>query len=197
MPHLALLLACLIAYLLGSLSSAVLVCQFMGLTDPRTQGSQNPGATNVLRIGGKKAALLTLAGDILKGVIPVLAAKYYGFTYFNLSLVAGSAFIGHLYPLFFRFRGGKGVATLLGVSFALAWPFGLALTLTWLGIAFTFGYSSLAALFMAVCAPFYAWYFLDASSAWVVGLMSLLLIIRHRLNILKLLARTENKIGKS
>ncbi len=196
MPNLDLLLACLIAYLLGSISSAVLVCKFMDFSDPRTQGSHNPGATNVLRIAGKKAAFLTLAGDILKGIIPVLAAKYYGFSAFHLSLVAASAFVGHLYPLFFRFRGGKGVATLLGVTFALAWPLGLALTVTWVGVAFTFGYSSLAALVMALCAPLYAWYLLGLPSAWVLGLMSLLLMLRHRVNILNLLAGTENKIGK-
>ena len=196
MPHLDLSLACIIAYLFGSLSSAVLVCKWMGLADPRTQGSQNPGATNVLRIGGKKAAFLTLAGDVLKGVLPVLAAKYYGFTPFELSLVALSAFVGHLYPIFFRFRGGKGVATMLGVSFALTWPFGLALVLTWLGTAITFRYSSLAALVMTIAAPFYAWYLMGIPSACVIGVMSLLLIIRHRQNILKLLKGTESKIGK-
>ncbi len=196
MPHLDLLLACLIAYLCGSLSSAVLVCKFMGLADPRTQGSQNPGATNVLRLGGKKAALLTLAGDVLKGVLPVLAAKYYGFAFFYLSLVALFAFIGHLYPIFHRFQGGKGVATLLGVSFALSWPLGLALVLTWLGAALSFRYSSLAAILMALCSPFYGWYFLDADSAAVLALMSLLLIFRHRQNIKKLAQGTESKIGQ-
>lgn len=196
MPHLDLVLACLIAYLFGSLSSAVLVCRFMRLADPRTRGSQNPGATNVLRISGKKAALLTLAGDILKGVLPVLAAKYYGFHSFALSLVAFFAFVGHLYPVFFRFQGGKGVATLLGVSFALAWPFGLALVLTWLGMALSFRYSSLAALLMSLCAPFYAWYFLGGNSAYMIAVMSLLLIIRHRQNIKNLATGTEHKIGQ-
>lgn len=196
MPHLDLSLACIIAYLFGSLSSAILVCRLMGLADPRTKGSQNPGATNVLRIGGKKAALLTLAGDMLKGVLPVLAAKYYGFTSYELCLVALSAFVGHLYPIFFRFQGGKGVATLLGVSFALTWPLGLALVLTWLGTAFSFGYSSLAALVMSIAAPFYTWYLMDAHSAGVIAVMSVLLLIRHRQNILKLVKGTESKIGK-
>jgi glycerol-3-phosphate acyltransferase PlsY len=196
MPQFDLALACLIAYLFGSLSSAVLVCRFMGITDPRTQGSQNPGATNVLRLGGKKAALLTLAGDMLKGVLPVLAAKYYGFSPFELSLVALAAFIGHLFPIFFRFRGGKGVATLLGVSFALTWPLGLALVLTWLGAAFSFRYSSLAALIMTLCAPFYTWYLLGPNAAYVMAVMGFLLMMRHRQNIVKLTKGTESKIGK-
>lgn len=196
MPPIDLSFACLIAYLFGSLSSAVVVCKLMGLADPRTQGSQNPGATNVLRIGGKKAALLTLSGDILKGFIPVLAARYYGFTPFYLSLVALAAFVGHLYPVFFRFQGGKGVATLLGVTLALSFPLGSALIFTWLATASIFRYSSLAALVMTLCAPFFTWYLLGIDSAAVISIMSVLLIIRHRQNILKLVRGTESKIGK-
>jgi glycerol-3-phosphate acyltransferase PlsY len=195
MLALDLIIAFILAYLCGSVSSAILVCKLLGLADPRTQGSQNPGATNVLRIGGKKAALLTLAGDFLKGFIPVLAAKIYGLDSWSLSLVALGAFLGHLYPLFFHFRGGKGVATFLGVSLALAWPLGLALILTWLSTALLFRYSSLGAIIMALCAPFYAGYFIDTNSAFVVGLISVLLLIRHRHNIEKLVAGTESKIG--
>lgn len=193
--QLNLFIACLIAYLFGSLSSAIVVCKIMRLPDPRTQGSRNPGATNVLRIGGKKAALFTLAGDMLKGVIPVLAAQYYGLASFELSLVALSAFIGHLYPVFFRFQGGKGVATALGATLALAWPLGCAMILTWLLVAALFRYSSLAALIMMLCAPFYAWYWIDAASAGVIAVMSALLIMRHQENIRKLWLGMENRIG--
>ncbi|HSW71527.1 MAG TPA: glycerol-3-phosphate 1-O-acyltransferase PlsY [Gammaproteobacteria bacterium] len=195
MPSFDLLFACLLAYLLGSLSTAVIVCKLMGLDDPRRHGSNNPGATNVLRIGSKKAALFTLIGDVLKGMLPVLAAKYYGWNNLALTLVGCSVFLGHLYPLFFRFQGGKGVATLFGLTLALSWPLGLALILTWLGLAFSFRYSSLAAIGMSLCAPFYSWYFIDLHSAGIISLMSLLLIIRHRGNILKLTKGRENKIG--
>lgn len=196
MPHLDLIIACLISYLFGSLSSAVVVCKLMGLADPRSLGSKNPGATNVLRFGGKKAALFTLLGDMLKGFIPVLIAKYYGFQTLGLSLIAFAAFFGHLYPIFFRFQGGKGVATLLGVSFALSWPLGLAMVLTWLGAAISFRYSSVAALLMSLCAPFYAWYFIGVDSTGAFACMSLLLFIRHRQNILKLAQGQEDQIGK-
>ena len=196
MPAFNLSLACLIAYLFGSLSSAVIVCRLMGLADPRTQGSHNPGATNVLRIGGKKAAIFTLAGDMLKGFLPVLAAKWYGFNHHDLCFIAGAAFVGHLYPLFFRFRGGKGVATLLGVTLALSFPLGIALLFTWLATAAIFHYSSLAALVMTLAAPFYTAYLMDWSCAEVILVMSLLLLFRHRQNILKLMQGTESKIGK-
>ncbi|HVY53802.1 MAG TPA: glycerol-3-phosphate 1-O-acyltransferase PlsY [Gammaproteobacteria bacterium] len=187
---------CIIAYLFGSLSSAIVVCRLMGLPDPRTQGSKNPGATNVLRIGGKKAAALTLAGDMLKGLIPVLACHYFDFSSFELSLIALSAFLGHLFPLFFRFEGGKGVATALGTSIALDWRLGAAMIATWLVVAFAFRYSSLAALTMMALAPLYAWYFFGISSAGIIAIMSALLIARHHANIQKLLAGTESKIGK-
>ena len=118
--------AVLIAYLVGSISSAIIVCKMMGLPDPRSQGSRNPGATNVLRIGGKKAAAITLLGDMLKGYLPVLAAKLLGLDPLTIALVMFAAFIGHLYPLYFRFEGGKGVATLIGCLLALNWPAGCA-----------------------------------------------------------------------
>src|SRR3990167_5067564 len=133
----------IIAYLFGSISSAILVCKIMGLPDPRTEGSRNPGATNVLRIGGKKAAAITLLGDMLKGVIPVLAAKWYGLDSLGLALVTFAAFIGHLFPVFFRLEGGKGVATLLGCLLALSLPAGLCWIATWLLMAAILRYSSL------------------------------------------------------
>lgn len=194
--YLDIAIACLMAYLFGSLSSAIVVCRLMQLPDPRTQGSQNPGATNVLRIGGKKAAFLTLTGDMLKGLIPVLAAHLYGFSAFNLSVIALSAFIGHLYPIFFSFKGGKGVATTLGTAMALNVWLGLTMIATWLLSAVVFRYSSLAALIMMAAAPLYAAYWLNVPSAIVIGVMSIMLIIRHKQNIQKLLAGTESKIGR-
>ena len=155
------LIATVIAYLIGSLSSAIIVCRAAGLPDPRTQGSKNPGATNVLRIGGKKAAAITLLGDLLKGVIPVLAAKWFGLNDMGLALVTFAAFFGHLFPIYFQFEGGKGVATLLGCLLALSWPTGLAWMATWFVVAVCFRYSSLSSLVASVFAPFYIWYFTD------------------------------------
>lgn len=194
---LATCIAILIAYLIGSISSAIIVCKLMGLPDPRTQGSRNPGATNVLRLGSKKAAAITLLGDILKGVIPVLAAKWYGINSEALALVALAAFLGHLYPLYFRFEGGKGVATLLGCLLALAWPIGLAWMATWFVIALIFRYSSLASLVASLLAPLYAWIMLhNIVYVDVIFLMSLFLIFRHKNNIYNLLAGKESKLGR-
>ena len=125
----------IIAYLIGSLSSAIIVCKLMGLPDPRGEGSGNPGATNVLRFGGKKAAAITLLGDTLKGLLPVLLAKYLDITILGIALVGLAAFLGHLYPIFFEFKGGKGVATMLGVLFGFSWWIGLATAGTWLFVA--------------------------------------------------------------
>jgi glycerol-3-phosphate acyltransferase PlsY len=194
--HLESIMAILIAYLCGSISSAVVTCKIMGLADPRTQGSHNPGATNVLRIGGKKAAVITLIGDTLKGVIPVLAAKWMGFDTLTLSFVTSAAFFGHLYPLFFHFKGGKGVATAGGCLTALSWPVGTALIGTWLLAAVIFRYSSLAALIAAIAAPFYAWYFTNIDYTVMASVISLLLIYRHRKNIQNLVHGKEDKIGK-
>jgi glycerol-3-phosphate acyltransferase PlsY len=193
---LEIIIAIIIAYLFGSISSAIIISKILRLPDPRTQGSGNPGATNVLRYGGKKAALATLLGDMLKGVIPVLLAKWYGVATLCLALVALAAFVGHLYPVFFRFQGGKGVATFLGCILALAWPVGLAIIATWLIIAVLFRYSSLAALISAIAAPFYTWFFTNATYTIVVCIISILLIYRHKSNIQKLLAGKESKIGK-
>lgn len=190
-----------IAYLMGSICVAIPVCRLMGLPDPRSQGSNNPGATNVLRIGGKKAALFTLAGDSLKGVIPVLAAQALGIEGWPLSVVALAAFLGHLYPVFFNFEGGKGVATGFGVVFALSWPLGLILVGIWIVMALLFRYSSLAALTAFALAPLICfWMRWNDVLIWrdytiALAILSALLIYRHRANIEKLRCGTESKIG--
>lgn len=189
------LIAMIIAYCVGSLSSAIIVCKLLGLPDPRTEGSKNPGATNVLRIGGKKAAIITLLGDVLKGVIVVLAAKIYGFSTLSLSMISFAVFIGHLYPLFFGFQGGKGVATAFGCIITLSWPVGLLLVGTWLFMAMIFRYSSLAALTASCLAPFYMGYFTNRNYTFLVIVISAFLIYRHRNNIRNLLAGKESKIG--
>lgn len=186
-----------LAYLLGSISSAVVVARLMGLRDPREVGSRNPGATNILRYGGKTAAMLTLAGDLLKGAIPVLVARALTEDAVILALTGFGAFLGHLLPVFFGFRGGKGVATALGVWLALNLWVGLALIGTWITMAFLFRYSSLAALTASVMAPLYvAWLSPGAPYLAVMVVMSAILIFRHRSNIRNLLAGTEAKIGR-
>jgi len=183
------------AYLLGSLSSAIIVCRLLGLPDPRTQGSNNPGATNVLRIGGKKAAAITLLGDSLKGFLPVFAAKLLGVSPLVLAGVAMAAFLGHLYPLFFRFQGGKGVATALGVQFGLAWPIGASVAGLWLLMAKGLKISSLAALVSMALAPLAVWLFWPAPELIAMQcVMSLILFWRHRSNIRNLLSGTEGRI---
>jgi glycerol-3-phosphate acyltransferase PlsY len=194
--QLATFIAIIIAYLLGSVSSAIVVCKLMRLPDPRTQGSGNPGATNVLRIGGKKAAIITLVGDVLKGVIVVLTAKFYGFDTLSLSLITFAVFIGHVFPIFFKFEGGKGVATAAGCLLALAWPVGGAAVATWLLMVLVFRYSSLAALVTALLTPLYAWFFSNLDYTVLASVMSLILIIRHQKNIRNLFAGKEDKIGK-
>jgi glycerol-3-phosphate acyltransferase PlsY len=199
-------LAIIAAYLLGSLTFAVFVCKLLGLPDPRTYGSKNPGSSNVLRSGSKIAALLTLLLDALKGFIPVMLIKLYGKDYGMtegvMALTGLAAFFGHLYPLYFKFKGGKGVATAAGVIFAIQWPLGLATLGTWLIIAYFFRYSSLAALVAAVFAPVY--YLMGNSVAWraetplamSLALMSAMLVYAHRDNITRLLKGTESRLGK-
>ncbi len=185
-----------LGYLCGSISSAVVVCKLMGLADPRTQGSNNPGATNVLRLHGKKAAIVTLAGDVIKGFVPVIIAYYMQTPDWVTALTALAAFSGHLYPVFFGFRGGKGVATLIGVLFGMYWGLGLAFVLTWLTTAALFRYSSLSALLAAASIPFItAW--LQPSIPYIsaITIMVFLLFWRHRSNIRNLLAGKEDKIG--
>ncbi len=185
------------AYLLGSISTAIILARVMGLPDPRTQGSGNPGATNMLRVGGKKLAAFTLLGDLVKGLIPVLVARLLTADVTILAAVGFAAFLGHLYPVFFGFKGGKGVATALGVLFGLAWPVALATLATWLAMAALFRYSSLSALAAAVTAPIYMWR-LNGIREFILmnTALSLLLIWRHRSNIRNLLAGRESRIGK-
>jgi len=194
-------LAAIVAYLIGSLSFAVIVSRVMGLSDPRTYGSGNPGATNVLRSGNKKAAILTLLFDALKGYLPVLLVQLYGERFGlmdgSVALVALAAFLGHLWPVFFHFQGGKGVATAAGVLFGINPWLGLATLATWLIIAWFFRYSSLAALVSAAFAPFYQLLIWGGgSSALAIIAISLLLVWRHSANISRLLAGTESKLGR-
>jgi len=183
------------AYLLGSISSAIIVCRAMGLADPRTQGSNNPGATNVLRIGGKTAAAITLLGDMLKGLIPMLLAHLLDANPLVFALTGLAAFLGHLYPLFFGFQGGKGVATALGVQFGLHWAIGGSVALIWLFIAKVMKISSLAALISMALAPLIIWYFRPDNELIVMQvLITLLLFWRHRGNIQQLISGEESKI---
>ncbi len=185
------------AYALGSLSSAIIVCRILDLPDPREQGSKNPGATNVLRFGGKKAAAVTLIGDVLKGLIPVVVGSILDVEPVMLAAVGLAAFLGHLYPLFFGFQGGKGVATAFGVLTGFSWLVGLALAATWLAAAKTVRISSLSALIAAVLAPVYVWWFTRVPVLIAAAcLISALLIWRHRSNIRRLLAGEESGIGR-
>ncbi|MBS1213333.1 MAG: glycerol-3-phosphate acyltransferase [Proteobacteria bacterium] len=185
------------SYLLGSLSSAVIVSRILRLPDPREQGSKNPGATNVLRLGGKKAAIITLLGDTAKGLIPLVVANNVGATAGVLAACGLGAFLGHLYPVFFGFKGGKGVATALGVLLGFSWVTGLAALLTWLAVAFLSRVSSLAALVSAALAPFYVWFWLKSPVLVAATLlMSGLLIWRHRENIGRIRRGEEARIGR-
>jgi acyl phosphate:glycerol-3-phosphate acyltransferase len=198
-------LASVLAYLAGSLSFAVIVSSLMGLNDPRTFGSKNPGATNVLRSGNKAAAIVTLLLDAVKGLLPVLLVKWFGKPYGledgTIALVGLAAFLGHLWPVFFRFQGGKGVATFIGVVFGIDAVLGLATAATWIIIAFFFRYSSLASLVSAVFAPAYyllgdrvAWY-AETPIALALAAMAALLAYRHRENITRLLQGKESRLG--
>lgn len=199
--------AVLLAYLIGSLSFAIIVSKVMGLKDPRSFGSKNPGATNVLRSGSKGAAVVTLLLDGLKGWLPVMLVKWFGGDYGlgdgTVAAVGLAAFLGHLYPVFFQFKGGKGVATAAGVLLGISWVLGLATLATWLIVAFFSRYSSLASLAAAVFAPLFyllgdrgAWY-VDKSIMVMLVAISALLLYRHRENINKLLKGTESKLGAS
>ena len=192
-----------LAYLLGSVSFAVVVSKAMGLPDPYTHGSKNPGATNVLRTGNKLAAVLTLLGDAAKGWVAVTIARaVLGDTISSdnnlmLGLVAIAVFLGHLYPIFYRFKGGKGVATAAGILFAISWVLGLATLGTWLIVAFFMRYSSLAALSAAAFAPLYFTFLFGLQPMGLAILvMSLLLIYRHRSNIRNLMNGTETRLAK-
>ena len=197
--------AVLAAYLIGSLSFAVIVSRLMGLNDPRSYGSKNPGATNVLRSGNKAAAVATLLLDALKGWLPVMLVKWLGADYGlgggTVAAVGLAAFLGHLYPVFFSFKGGKGVATAAGVLIGISWVLGLATLATWLIVAYFSRYSSLASLAAAVFSPLYylfgdraAWY-VDKRIVVMLVVISALLVYRHRENINKLLKGTEARLG--
>ena len=180
------------AYLTGSVSSAIIVCRVMGLADPRENGSGNPGATNVMRIGGKKAAAITLVGDALKGLLPVLLAKALAVDSLLLAMVVFAAFLGHLYPIFFGFKGGKGVATSFGVTLGVAWLLGLVVSGTWLLVYKIGKISSLAALVAATLTPLYVWLIVgDINLVVVFVLISMILLWRHKSNIQRLLAGEE------
>ena len=193
-------LAIIAAYLIGSLSFAVIVSKYYGMDDPRTYGSGNPGATNVLRSGKKKAAALTLLGDAVKGLVAVILARCLqdalDLSDATIALVAIAALVGHMWPIFFNFKGGKGVATALGVLLALSPATALLCALIWLVMAFGFKVSSLAALVATVCAPIFAFFMMPhASWAWVTVFIAALVLYRHKSNIQNLLQGKESKIG--
>ena len=190
------LLYALAGYLAGSISTAIITCKLMGLKDPRSVGSNNPGATNVLRHGGKKAAIITLLGDMLKGLIPVLVVSRIDPAAGAIAITGIAAFLGHLYPVYFRFKGGKGVATFYGVMLGINWMLGLSALGVWLLTAAITRISALSALVSAFSSPFIAWYItqsqvLTAATVFMVTL----LIWRHRSNIRNMLEGKENKIG--
>jgi acyl phosphate:glycerol-3-phosphate acyltransferase len=187
------LLVILGAYCLGSVSFAIVVSRLLRLPDPRSYGSKNPGATNVLRTGRKAAAVLTLAGDALKGLAAVWLALLFGA---QAPLAGLAALLGHLFPVFHRFQGGKGVATAAGVMFGLDWRLGIGTLATWLVIAAALRYASLASLVAALLAPFATALLLDWESAVIVGVMALFLLWRHRGNVTRLLAGTEPRLGE-
>ncbi len=183
----------LCAYLLGSLSAAILFCRLFGLPDPRSEGSRNPGATNVLRIGGKWPALVVLVFDMLKGMLPVWAGYYLGLTHFELGMVALAACLGHIFPVFFNFKGGKGVATAFGAIAPIAWGVAGSMLGTWLLVFVVSGYSSLSAVVTALLVPFYVWWF-KPEFTFPVALVCCLLIYRHHVNIQRLWRGEEDKV---
>ncbi len=181
------------AYLIGSVCSAIVVCQLMGLPDPREQGSGNPGATNVMRFGGKKAAGITLLGDLLKGLCPVYIANLLGVSMELLAIIGIAAFLGHLYPVFFGFKGGKGVATSVGVLLGFSWVLGFSVMGTWILMYKLGKVSSLAALVASVLSPIYAWFIIgDKAIVAASVVMMVFLLWRHKNNIQRLLAGQES-----
>ena len=183
----------ILAYLGGSISSAVLVCRCYGLPDPRENGSHNPGATNVLRLGGRSAAILVFVCDMSKGTVPVYLAWYLGITPFFLGLIGVASCLGHMYPLFFDFQGGKGVATALGTMLPIGLDMGAMMLTTWVVVLLLSGYSSLAALAAALLAPLYT-YWLKPEYTMPVAMLCALVVYRHRENIIRLLNGQEDKI---
>jgi acyl phosphate:glycerol-3-phosphate acyltransferase len=194
MPFLELIII-ILSYLFGSINSAIIVCKLLRLPSPRSVGSGNPGTTNVLRLGGKKAAFFTLVGDLVKGLIPVLLAHLLQFQIIAISIVAFAAVLGHIAPIFFNFKGGKGVATLIGVILGLNIFIGLAFIITWLVIAALTRYSSLAAIIATIETPFIVYYFYNVESFIVFLLLAIIILVRHKDNITRLITQQENKIG--
>lgn len=186
----------ILAYLIGSLNFAIISCKIAGFPDPRQEGSGNPGATNVLRFGGKKLAAIVFIGDALKGLVPVLIARTFNVEGFALSLVAMMAVFGHMYPIFFRFQGGKGVATILGAIFGLSWSVGIFVIVTWALIAKIFRYSSLASLVSIILLPIYLAIFSNIAYVAPMIVIMITIVYRHRKNIQRLINRTEPKIGE-
>ena len=185
----------IVSYLIGSISSAIIISKALGIPDPRTQGSKNPGATNVLRLGGKKIAAFVLFFDGLKGAVPVFIGDYYGFGLIALTLTVLCAFLGHIFPVFFRFKGGKGVATYLGGLIAINLLAGLIFSLIWLLVAKVLKISSLAALIATALSPFYFYLITgDLKSTTIIGLISLLIFYTHRDNIKRLINKDEDVI---
>lgn len=183
------------AYLIGSVSSAIIICKIMRLPDPRDSGSGNPGATNVLRIGGKKAAIIALVGDALKGFLPVIITSLLGFSNSIIALVAIAAFVGHLYPIFFKFKGGKGVATCLGALIALSPVLSVIVLGAWILVFAALRYSSLAALAAIAVGLIYGWHIMPPAFYIAFAVMGLALFWRHRGNIERLVKGTESKFG--
>ena len=185
------------SYLLGSISSAIIICKIMGLPDPRTKGSKNPGATNVLRIGGKKIAAFVLLFDGLKGALPVMLAHYFGFSLFELTIVLLCAFLGHVFPIFYGFKGGKGVATYLGGLIGLNFFVGLTFSIIWLIVAKVIKISSVAALTATLLSPIY-FYFItthNLKATLVIFLINLFIYFTHRENIKRIMSGDEGVIG--
>ena len=197
MPEFLSVLLIILSYFMGSASAAIITCKLMGKEDPRTLGSKNPGATNVMRYAGKKAAIFTLLGDLLKGLIPVAIGHAFGLSWGWLVLIGIAAFIGHLYPVYYGFKGGKGVATALGVYFALNPLVGIVIGLTWLIAALVFNISSLSALIASLLAPLY-FLWVTGSLNLFAGLLFITVFIywRHRSNIMNIIDGTEGKISK-
>jgi glycerol-3-phosphate acyltransferase PlsY len=190
------LIYALAGYLVGSVSAAIITCKLMGLKDPRSIGSNNPGATNVLRHGGKKAAIITLIGDMVKGLAPVLAVSLIEPAATAIALTGLGAFLGHIFPVYYGFKGGKGVATYYGVLFGFSWLSGLAAAVIWLLTAFITKISSLSALVSALAAPMILWQLTGSTGLTAaLGLMTLILYWRHRSNVRNIIAGKEHKIG--
>ena len=192
------LLIILFAYLVGSISSGIIVSQIFNLPDPRTIGSKNPGATNVMRSGNKKAAILTLLGDLLKAILVLAIAEYLGFNDLIIVCVALAVLIGHIYPIFYKFRGGKGVATAIGILIALNFKLALIVASIWLLVFGIWRYSSLAAIVAAISAPIVAIFILRDQSLYCIAftLITIIILIKHQANIKKLLSGTELKFKK-